>query len=648
MNKGLNFLMGGFLVLSCTFAYAQNKKTKKAEEDFTNYAYAEAIDAYEELVGKGYSNEEIYKNLGDANYLNARYDEASDWYSKLFMAEGANIDAEYMYRYSQSLKSMGEYIASDTWMEKFEAAKGGDVRSKKFVDNKDYLKEIEKSSGRYDIKNLAFNSAESDFAPSFLGEDLVFSTARDSGIAAKNIHEWTNKAFLNLYKATPSDNSDFAMATKLSKAMNKKTHESSTAFTKDGNTVYFTRNNSDNGKFARDAEGVSRLKIYRASLQNGEWVNITELPFNGDAHSTAHPALSADESKLYFASDMEGTTGLSDIFVVHINSDGSFGTPENLGNNINTESRETFPFVTNDNTLYFASDGHPGLGGLDVFATSISDIENTHIVNVGRPVNSEEDDFSFIINENTGKGFFASNRDGGQGSDDIYGFTENEKIDLSCNTVVQGIVKDQETGEPLAGTKVAIFDSQSQIVAETVSGNDGSFALDGDCKNGDYKLVASKEDYNDGDKMFAVISANDTDGVEIALEKTVKRPPLGVDLVKFLDFDPVRFDLDKAEIRPDAATTIMKVVVYMKAFPDVKIQVQSHTDVKAGVRYNERLAKKRAENTMAYVITNGIEESRISKAGFGETEIINDCGTREDCPDEKHEENRRSEFIVVE
>lgn len=648
MSKRLNFFTCSVVILACSFLTAQDKKTKKAEDDFSNYAYASAIDAYEELVDKGYSNEEIYKNLGDANYLNAKYDEASDWYSKLFMVEGASIDADYMYRYAQSLKSMGEYMASDTWMQKFEAAKGSDVRSKKFNENRDYLKEIEKLSGRYDIENLGINSTESDFAPSFQGENLIFSSARDSGIAAKNIHEWTNTAFLNLYKAAPSENGDFSNVMKLSKTMNKKTHESSTAFTKDGSTVYFTRNNSENGKFARDAEGVSRLKIYRASLKNGEWADIIELPFNGDAHSTAHPALNADESKLYFASDMEGSQGESDIFVVDINPDESFGTPKNLGNDINTESRETFPYVTENNTLYFASDGHPGLGGLDIFATGISDLENLYIVNVGKPVNSEEDDFSLIINEETGKGFFASNREGGQGSDDIYSFTENEKIDLSCSTAVQGIVKDLETGEPLAGADVAIFDSQGQIVAETVSSNDGSFILDGDCKDGDYKLSASKEDYDDGDKMFAVVGANNTNDVEVALEKTAKRAPTGADLVKYLGLEPIYFDLDKDAIRPDASRTMERVIAYMKEFPDLKIQVQSHTDVKADDDYNMKLSKRRATNTVLFLAANGIEESRLSGDGFGKARLINDCTTPESCPDEKHQENRRSEFIVVE
>ena len=432
------------------------------------------------------------------------------------------------------------------------------------------------------------------------------------------------------------------------KTLNKKTHESSTTFTKDGTTVYFTRNNSDNGKFARDSEGVSRLKIYKASLQNGEWTNISELPFNGDSHSTAHPTLNADESKLYFASDMEGSLGQSDIFVVDINADGSFGAPENLGDGVNTESRETFPFVTTDNVLYFASDGHPGLGGLDVFAIHLENIGQPNIVNVGKPVNSEEDDFSFIINDETRKGFFASNRKGGQGSDDIYGFTENEKIDLSCNTVVQGIVKDQETGEPLAGAKVLIFDSQNQVIAETISGDDGSFALDGDCQDGDYKLVASKEEYNGGEKMFAVVSSNDTNDVVVALEKTTKVAPKGTNLVKHLGLKPIYFDLDKADIRPDAIRTMERVIAYMKEYPAIKVQVQSHTDSKNSKSYNIKLSERRAENTVIYLVANGIDKTRISGKGFGEEQLTNDCFTRQSCSDEKHQENRRSEFVIIE
>ncbi|WP_273566275.1 OmpA family protein [Maribacter halichondriae] len=596
---------------------------------------------------KGYSDKEVFENLGNANYLNANYDEASIWYEKLLQTDG-EIDTEYMYRYAQSLKSMGNYAKSAEWMKKFEAATENDLRASKYLNNSDYLEKIREQSGRYDFKNLGINSAASDFAPSFNDDQIVFSTARDSGIVARIIHKWNNRSFLNLYTAQVSEEGELINATRLSGILNKKTHESSTAFTKDGSTVYFTRNNSDNGSFSRDEEGVSRLKIYRATMNNGVWSDIFELPFNGDSYSVAHPALSADDSKLYFASDMEGTLGESDLFVVDINSDGNFGTPVNLGNKINTEARETFPYVTESDVLYFASDGHPGLGGLDVFATKIGNEDDIYVVNVGGPVNSEEDDFSFIVNESSKTGYFASNREGGLGNDDIYSFIEKEPIDLICNTTVDGIVKDQETGYPLSGAKVTILNDQKEIVAETISANDGSFTLDGDCKDGSYTITAIKEDYNDGNEIFTIVNANDSSGIEVELEKTIRRAPVGSDLVKFLNLEPVYFDLDKSAIRPDAEVTLNKVIEYMGIFNDIKVEVQSHTDAKAGKRYNDRLSNRRAKETVKYLVDRGIEETRITGKGFGETQLTNDCTTRESCPDEKHQENRRSEFIVIE
>ena len=645
MKKKLTYLLCGSF-MACALVSAQDKQTEKAQKKFENHSYVLAIESYESLVEKGYTQEQIYKNLGEANYQNANYTEAANWFSKLFKLEDTSIDADYMYKYAQSLKSSKEYEASSIWMEKYSAAKSADVRAKKIAANPDYLEKIEKSSGRYAIKNLPINSAAADFAPAFKDQQLVFSTTRDSGTVSRFVHSWNNEPFANLYSASVGENDDFGAPAKLS-TLNKKTHETSAVFTKDGSTVYFTRNNSQNGKFSRDDKGVSRLKIYRAKLIDGGWKNIVELPFNGDDYSAAHPTLSPDERKLYFASDMPGTIGASDIFVVNLNEDGSIGTPENLGNTINTEARETFPFVTDSNVLYFASDGHPGLGGLDVFATSIENMDELYIVNTGKPVNSEQDDFGFIINDATKKGFFSSNRDGGQGGDDIYGFTENEIIDLSCNTVVDGVVKDKETNNPLANAKVSIFNKASQLVAETTSAADGTFSLEGDCKDGDYKLVAVKEEYDQSDKMFATVGSTNTSGVEIALEKSLKQAQTGADLVKFLALKPVYFDLDKAYIRTDAAATLMKVVAYMNEFPSIKIQVESHTDVKAGKTYNARLSQRRAENTIAFLVANGIAAERLSGEGFGESRLANDCTTREKCTDEEHEQNRRSEFIVV-
>ena len=634
------------LALMAMASQAQEKKIRKADTKFTNYSYASAIQSYEDLVEDGYTEEEIFKNLGNANYLNANYQEASNWYGQLFQLGITDIDPEYMYRYAQTLKSLEKYDASDVWMNKFKTARSNDQRALAFGNNEDYLEQIEERSGRYELKNLGLNSKVSDFAPSFYGKDLVFSTARDSGLVSKNIHRWNNGAFLNLYKATGDDQGNFTELDKLDRKLNKKTHESSTAFTKDGRTMYFTRNNSNNGKFSRDEEGISRLKIYRADLIDEEWGNIVELPFNGDSYSVAHPTLNNDETKLYFASDMPGTAGESDIFSVEINEDGTFGAPQNLGPQINTEARETFPFVTASDILYFSSDGHPGLGGLDVFGTDLKN-DSGKVLNVGRPLNGEEDDFSYIVNEETKKGYFASNRKGGQGNDDIYSFVEKEPLDFTCHTNITGVVKDKKTGALLANATIKVYDTKKNLIASSETDANGAFAMEGNCEDGNYKVVATKTDYDEGDKIFATVNAKDATGIEVVLAQTDKSAPIGTDLAKYLNIEPIYFDFDKHFIREDARISLNKVLAYLNEYPNVKIQVGSHTDSRANDNYNLRLSANRAKSTAAYLVEQGIDEGRISFEGFGETQLTNDCSNGVPCTKEQHQMNRRSEFIVV-
>ncbi|MDF4204261.1 OmpA family protein [Maribacter sp. SA7] len=644
--KKTGYIFCGLAVMAM-MASAQDKKVRKADTKFTNYAYASAIQSYEQLVKDGYTEEEVYKNLGNANYLNANYEEASSWYGKLFALEGADIDPEYMYRYAQTLKSLENYTESDTWMQKFKSAKANDQRAITFGENQDYLEQIEERSGRYELKNIGLNSKVSDFAPSFHEEGLVFSTARDSGLLTKNIHKWNNGSFLNLYKAAQDDQGNFTDVDKLSKKLNKKTHESSTAFTKDGQTMYFTRNNSDDGKFERDEEGVSRLKIYRARLIEDEWNEIEELPFNGDSYSVAHPTLNNDETKLYFASDMPGTKGESDIYVVDINKDGTFSTPKNLGERINTEARETFPFVTESDKLYFSSDGHPGLGGLDVFATDLKN-ERGEVFNVGRPLNGEEDDFSYIIDEETKKGFFASNRKGGQGNDDIYSFVEMTPLDFTCHTNITGIVKDQKTNVLLTDASVTVYDKDNQVVSSSQTDANGAFEMEGNCEEGSYKVVATKADYEEGNKTFMTVKAEDATGIEIVLAQVDPSAPIGADLAQYLNIEPIYFDFDKYFIREDARISIEKVLAYLNEYPSVNVQVRSHTDSRANDAYNMKLSANRAKATADYLIAAGIPSNRISYEGYGETELTNDCSNNVPCSKEKHQLNRRSEFIVVE
>lgn len=649
MTKHKNFIYILFMnmLLICSIMTGQSKKTTKAKTDFKSYAYAEAIEIYEQLIKEGYKSEEIYSNLGDSYYQKADYNAAAHWYGELFNLENISLDSEYMYRYAQTLKSLGDYESSDSWMNKFSVSNPNDIRVIKYKADTDYLENIKRNSSRYEIKNLPINSTASDFAPSFFGKELVFSTARDSGRISKNLHKWNNRPFSNLYSAKLLENGSYANAERLSKKLNKKTHETSTIFTKDGTTVYFTRNNSKNGNFARDKNGLSRLKVYRGTLRDGEWEDIMELPFNSDDYSVAHPTLSPDEKKLYFASDMPGTFGQSDIFVVDINADGTFGTPKNLGSDINTESRETFPHVTQENVLYFASDGHPGLGGLDIFATRINDMNNFYIVNVGEPVNSKQDDFSFIIDEESRKGFFASNRDGGIGSDDIYSFNEVEEIVLSCNPLIEGVVKDKDSREPLVGAEIILFSSTNEIIAKTISGEGGVFKLKSSCIDGEFKVVGTKNDFENGEEFFTIFNLEDKIGLEVVLAKVVEQPTVGTDLIKYLNLSPIYFDLDKSEIRPDAVASLNKVIEFIKEYPTIKIDVRSHTDASASDQYNIKLSERRAKATIAYLVANGIGEDRLSGQGFGETQLLNDCVTKAECNDDQHQINRRSEFIVV-
>lgn len=636
------FLFFGF------FSNAQHKKLIKAKKSFDDYNFTKAIDQYERLVQNGNTSPEIYQNLGDANYLNANYSEASKWYGMLEQSNEKDMDIERMYRFAQSLRSIEKYEDSDRVMTKLEVLKSDDSRVDKFIRNRDYLKKMKERAGKYTIENLAINSPDSDFAPSYRMEGLVFTTARDSNVVSRNVHNWNKKRFLNLYTATETSDGSFRNIMRFSENLNTKLHESSTAFTKDGKTVYFTRNNGNKGKFSRDQNGYSRLKIYRAEMVDGKWKNIEPLPFNNENYSVAHPTLNNAEDKLYFSSDMPGTLGQSDIFVVDINADGSFGIPINLGSKINTESKETFPFISSDDVLYFASDGHPGLGGMDIFATDMKKANYGVIVNVGEPINSSSDDFSLIFNSVTNKGYFASNRADGKGDDDIYAFLELKPLDLNCYKEIRGTVKDSKTKELIDEAQVILYNHKNEVITETVTAPDGSFNLKGDCKVGDYIVIASKDKYHKKNTVIKQKNKEPIKNIQLFLLQIDDIVPLGTDLAQYLKLKPVFFDFDKWNIRQESQISMSKIAAYLIEHPNVRIQIGSHTDARASKAYNMRLSNKRANSTMEYLMKLGIESNRLKPLGIGETMITNGCVDFVICSEEKHQENRRSEFILVE
>lgn len=626
--------------------HAQVSKTYKADKNYDTYAYVDAIKTYERIAEKGYKSEDMFQKLGNSYFFNGQYDVAARWYGELF-AMNQNQSPEYLYRYAQSLKSVKEYVQADDLMEQFYAKSQSDIRAGLAHTQKDYKAEIKKNSGRYEIEDAGINSELSDYGTAFYGEKVVFTSARDTGSFIKRKHAWTGESFTNLYGAEMGLDGNLKTPERFGKEIKSKVNEATPIFTKDGSTVYFTRNNYLK-KMGRDANKTTLLKIYKATLEDEKWTNITALPFNSDNYSTAHPALSPDEKTLYFASNMPGTLGASDLFKVSINSDGTFGMPENLGPTINTEARETFPFITADNELYFSSDGRPGLGGLDIFACLIKeDGTFSDIQNIGEPANSPFDDFGFIIESKSRKGFLTSNRPGGPGDDDIYKFVEKEKLSFVCEQTLSGVVTDMETSLPLENVKVSLFDDKYKLLKEVYTDKEGMYDF-GEVECGlKYYVRAEKATYETSETPITIAEETGKTELPIQLSTAVKKVTVGDDLRGAFGIDIIYFDLDKWNIRPDAALELAKILDVMEQNPTMTIDIRSHTDSRQTFKYNERLSDRRAKSTREWLIKNGIDATRLTAKGYGESQLVNKCADGVECSEDEHQRNRRSEFIIT-
>ena len=635
-----------FLLIISLSLNAQTTILKKGTKQYSNLAYVDAIKTYEKLAIDGYKSVDLFQKLGNSYYFNAKLKEANKWYNQLFDLK-EKVEPEYYYRYSQTLKANEEYEKANSYLDQFYKMSQNDLRGNLYNNQKNYQEVIAKNSGRFEIKNTSINSKLSDYGSAIFGDKLIFSTSRDSIGFTKVLSKWTSHSFTNLYAAKINEDGSLGKPEKFSKAMNTKFHEATPIFTKDLKTVYFTRNNYNEGKVGKDEKQTILLKLYKATLVNDKWDNIKELPFNSDLYSVAHPALSPDEKTLYFASNMPGTKGESDIFKVAINVDGSFGTPVNLLGQINTEGRETFPYITKENELFFASDGHQGLGGLDIFVTKLNQQgEPGDIINIGSPVNGPVDDFAFIIDNRTQLGFFSSNRKEGLGFDDIYSFKENKKLILECEQILKGIVTNFETNQILDNAKVTLFDENFIKLQETICDTNGFYTFNVECGK-KYYVRAEKEEFETKESAIIIPKTSGKTNLPLAVSKKVKEIKVGTDLSKTFDIKIIYFDLDKSIIRSDAAVDIAKIIQVMKDYPAMKVDVRSHTDSRQTFKYNESLSNRRVKATIAWMIKNGIDKDRISGRGYGEIQLINNCADGVECSEMEHQLNRRSEFIIV-
>lgn len=643
-------LIVALALISTASLFGQKVQVAKADKKYDKFAYIDAIEIYERVANKGYESPDVFKKLGNAYYFNAELDKAAQWYGKL-MDLGQEVEPEYYFRYSQSLKSLGEYTKANEMLEKFNQLKGDDSRAQKYEAKKNYLEIIEENSGRYSVENAgAINSKYSDYGSAFFGEELIFASARDTGGVFKRKDKWTNNSYTNLYQSKVNGDGNLEEAEKFSKSTNSKFHESTPVFTKDGKTMYFTRNNYVNGKKGKSSEKAILLKILKATLVDDKWENVVELPFNSNEYSVAHPALSPDDKTLYFASDMPGTLGASDLYKVSIDGD-SYGEPENLGPVFNTEARETFPFISDENELYFASDGQLGLGGLDIFVSKMEeDGTFKEIHNVGAPVNGKDDDFALLIDTQSKFGFFTSNRDGGQGYDDIYKFKENIPLPYKCEQTLAIVVIDQETREVIPNAQITLLDEDMQAIEQVFADENGTYTFEKDkveCDK-DYTVrVTGINGYSSNEKPVRTGKKTGETFVEIPLEKNTKKIGPGTDLADTFGIRNILFDLDKSYIRKDAAAQLALLVEVMNDYPTMKIDVRSHTDSRQTHEYNERLSERRAQSTMNWLIKKGIAKNRLTGRGYGETQLLNKCADGVECTEEEHQKNRRSQFVIL-
>ena len=610
--------------LSLTPLSAQNKDTQKADKLFKRLEYVDAAQEYLKLTENGKADGYVYKQLADSYFNTFNASEATTWYAR---AVETPQDAETYHRYAQMLKAQGKYEEANKQMQMFASKAPNDQRAKDFKANPNYLPSLLDKQKKFDIKPLDINSEKSDFGAVLHQNNLYFTSARNG--ARKN-YGWNEEPFLDIYKATYNVDGTITNAEQVTD-LNSKWHDGPSSLSADGNTIYFSSESfKEKGGFEKDKSinaKLGQVNLYKATMANGKWSNITQLPFNSNTYSTGNPALSKDGKTLYFASNRPGSIGGTDIWKVAVNADGSYGEPENLGSKVNTEGEENFPFVTEDNkTLYFASNGRQGFGGLDVFAYDMTKGEST---NLGKPVNSEKDDFAFSLNAEKNIGFLSTNR---SGVDNIYLATP------VCGVEVTTMVTDAKTGKALANAKVAIVDDKKNVIAMETTGANGEVAYYVEC-NKAYTIQASRDGYESNTFPVAA-SKGEARKVEAALN------PIDVIVTETeVVLKPIFFEFNKSNITQEGAFELDKLVQVLKNNKDMVVLAKAHTDNRGSDSYNLRLSDARAKSTVQYILSKGISKEQISGKGMGETEPKVDC--KEACTEEQHAENRRSEFLIV-
>lgn len=614
-----------YITLSLIFisgiVFSQDIAIKKADQLFGSYQYVEAIKSYLEIIKNKQGNQNVYRNLADSYYNIYNTTEAVKWYEKVVEK---NADAETYFRYSQALKSIGNYTEANEKMKKFATLIPNDVRAKEFMQNQNYKLTLDNTQALFSIEKTTISEPKSnDFAAILTTtNEVYFVSTRNS----KKIDKWSNEPYIDIFKTARNNDGSFSKVEEI-KELNSMYHDGPVTISADGNTMFFARDGHSTNLYEKDKKNnakIGQLGIYKAQKNNGKWEIKEGLPINNISYSVSHPSLSKDGKTLFFSSNMPGGMGESDIWKIAITENG-YGEPINLGDKINTASREVFPFITNKDELYFASTGWSGFGGLDIFKVE----NNSQVINLGKPVNTEKDDFSFSLNTELNKGYFSSNRNG---NDAIFEATPICGIDLMVS------VTDAKTGKNIENAKVTILDENNTLLYSTVTNTFGKCKQLLTCDES-YSIQITASNY---ENVAFPISKSDSNQIEIPVKLT---PNEVIITDKEILLGDVYFEFNKFNITPIGASQLDKLVAVLNANPAMIISVKSHTDSKGNLTYNLKLSEQRAQATVQYIVSKGINKERVFGKGYGYTEPKIACSVN--CTEEEDAINRRSEFIIL-
>lgn len=618
------------LFLVSGMALAQKGNLKRANKLFEMRAYIEAAEMYETKD----RNQEVLQNLADSYYYNTNLQNAIKTYRELFVNYGDSIDIELHFRFAQALKGVKDYKEADAHLSKY---------YNKLINTPAFIELTDKTTPHtFKLEQIASETGtNSDFGMSFYMDDKVaFASTRNSQNPS---YSWNNLPYLDLYSATLTKDRKLENVMPFSEEINTDSHESSAAFSNDGKTMYFNRTNNTRVKTEEDR--IAHVQIFKAELIDGKWSNVKELPFNSNKYSCEHPSVSKDGKTLYFASDMPGTAGSFDIYKAAINDDGTYGTPENLGFKVNTKHREQFPFISDLDVLYFASDGHLGYGGLDIFRCNLVDNNFDKPVNLGSSVNSNLDDFAYAIREKDDTGFLSSNR---SGFDRLYGFGREENI--LTKYLVEGVIQDESNNELLPGSLITLFDEAGNVLQDSIVDSKAKYLFKTE-PNKKYKIRATHKAYMPQDAEFSTDSQGK---IQHKINLTLKSFDAAEELVKpnkkgdmQVELDKIYFDFDKSTISDDAAIILNVLVDLMNKYPSMEVEVSAHTDARGNDQYNFDLSNRRAASTLEYLVSKGINRNRLKSIGYGETQPLNECVKEGICKDEEYDINRRCEFTIL-